>query len=457
MRLSILRQGPLPHSVLGRLIVLALASLFLVDITFFFPMMIHNRGWWLDQRRVEARALTELLDGKKIPLPPATVTWLRRVPGIQQLRVLGPGPPHNLLPAIALPPHLPRIPLARQFFWQAIPQALNELRHRHPGPAVLTFSALGRNIAVTVDRTNLHRHVLQYVHRYLVYIVILDLIVLPILFRGLRGLIVRPLERIADSVSEFSADPRSGPLIDPGRISPAQDDEIVRLAQRLAEMQSELQQTLWRDARLAALGTAVAKMNHDLRGILAPALLAADTLTTLPNPKAHAAATTVIRAVDRATDLARRILGFLHEAPPPPARILLHPRVVADDAASRLSADTPHPLAIVNDIDPALTCLANSESLLRVLLNLMRNAAQAGATTLTLSVEPASDSTILRVADNGPGLPPSLLPRLFHPFVPSTTGSGLGLAIARDLMRALGGDLVLEKTDATGTVFRLIL
>ena len=61
-------------------------------------------------------------------------------------------------------------------------------------------------------------------------------------------------------------------------------------------------------------------------------------------------------------------------------------------------------------------------------------------------------STGLRITDDGPGVPERVRERLFQPFAGSATpgGAGLGLAIARELARAHGGDLVLERIGTRG-------
>ena len=91
----------------------------------------------------------------------------------------------------------------------------------------------------------------------------------------------------------------------------------------------------------------------------------------------------------------------------------------------------------------------------RVLVNLMRNAAEAGVKTIRLTTDRQGAMTRLRVSDDGPGLPLRVQDNLFKPFTSSGRygGTGLGLAIARDLIRAHGGDLVLEQTGPRGTVF----
>jgi len=85
----------------------------------------------------------------------------------------------------------------------------------------------------------------------------------------------------------------------------------------------------------------------------------------------------------------------------------------------------------------------------------MRNAAEAGASRIVLSIEGENGMTRLTVADNGPGLPKKVQDKLFQPFTGSGRrgGTGLGLAIARDLVRAHGGDLLLQRTGPDGTVF----
>ena len=65
----------------------------------------------------------------------------------------------------------------------------------------------------------------------------------------------------------------------------------------------------------------------------------------------------------------------------------------------------------------------------------------------------------MRVVDDGPGVSPEVLARLFEAFGPSTAqkGSGLGLHVSREAARAQGGDLVLESTGPEGSVFLLRL
>jgi signal transduction histidine kinase len=110
---------------------------------------------------------------------------------------------------------------------------------------------------------------------------------------------------------------------------------------------------------------------------------------------------------------------------------------------------------------------ADPDQLHRILVNLMRNAREAiehqegrrRRGQVTISVVYAETVTLVRVADNGPGVPERLQARLFQPFAGSgrPESTGLGLAIARELAQGHGGDLVLAETGAKGSVFELRL
>ncbi|HET9148408.1 MAG TPA: ATP-binding protein, partial [Acetobacteraceae bacterium] len=114
---------------------------------------------------------------------------------------------------------------------------------------------------------------------------------------------------------------------------------------------------------------------------------------------------------------------------------------------------------IVNEIDPRMTPKLDRTQIFRALSNLMRNAAEAQASRITVSAAASPRFITLKIADNGPGLPESAQANLFRPFIGSGRrgGTGLGLAIARDLVRAHGGELDLVSSGPEGTVFRMTL
>ena len=111
--------------------------------------------------------------------------------------------------------------------------------------------------------------------------------------------------------------------------------------------------------------------------------------------------------------------------------------------------------------------LGDPEHIHRIIANLMRNAARAvteqecrrDPPAIRVSVVRQDDVVSIDVADNGPGLPPAVVPRLFLPFSGSASrdGAGLGLAIARELARGMRGDVELVRSGVSGAVFRLTL
>jgi signal transduction histidine kinase len=280
-----------------------------------------------------------------------------------------------------------------------------------------------------------------------------------LVFLSLYFVVVRPMARLMRAMIAFRENPE-----DPSRIIMASSrrDEIGRAERELAAMQGDLYGFLQQKARLAALGTAVAKIQHDLRNILASAQLASDRLAKIDDPVVQRLAPRLIASLDHAVSLATNTLryGRADEHPPDRHPITLSPLI---DEAVEASFGGERTVTVANNVDPALQIDADPEQLYRIVLNLVRNAAQVlssrpdGAITITAQHE--YRCVDIDIDDNGPGIPDTVVERLFQPFATSSRpgGSGLGLAIARDLARAHGGDVTLVSTAATGTRFRIII
>ena len=216
-----------------------------------------------------------------------------------------------------------------------------------------------------------------------------------------------------------------------------------------------------REHRLAALGTAVSKVSHDLRNIMATAQLVCDHLALSDDPQVKRVTPRLIHTIDRAIRLCTETLAYgkAEEQAPHRTRFALHELVEDVGAAVGLPADGP--ITWSNEVESDFEVSADWDQIFRVLLNLARNAVEAIKEKGEVRIGAAGENgvTLIDVADTGPGLPPAARETLFQAFAGSARagGTGLGLAIARDLMHAHGGDITLLRSDAKGTVFRLEL
>src|SRR6185437_15636016 len=283
-----------------------------------------------------------------------------------------------------------------------------------------------------------------------------------LVYLSLNAFLVRPMQRITRAMERFRADPE-----DPrSRIAPSgRADEIGRAEAELGRMQADLVTALNSRARLAALGEAVAKINHDLRNMLTSAQIASERLAQSGDPSVAAALPRLERALDRAAALASNVLeyGKSEERAPEPAVIPLLAAVeAAGDDAGLLRAGVT--LNVRLEAEDA--AFADPEQVHRVLVNLLRNAREAiqgckpeGEGAILASARHDNGLVILRLVDNGPGLPPRALDNLFQPFAGSARpgGTGLGLAISRELAQANRGELVLADTGPEGAAFELTL
>ncbi|HXC13593.1 MAG TPA: HAMP domain-containing sensor histidine kinase [Stellaceae bacterium] len=324
------------------------------------------------------------------------------------------------------------------------------LRVLGPSPA-----GNGEIVEVLLDEAPLRREMWDFGIRILELSIVLSLVTAALVYLSLQWMLVRPMRRITASMMAFREDPE-----DASRMIAAsrRKDEIGVAERELSAMQLTVRRALAQRARRAALGTAVTKINHDLRNILATARLVTDGLTASAAPEVRRILPRLIDAIDRAVALCTRTLDFSREgaAPLAASRFRLVPLI--DEVSIGLAASEGG-FTINCTAPPDFEVEADRDQLYRVLLNLARNALEAGAGRLQVSAMREHETITIDIADDGPGLPPKARENLFRPFFGSARpgGSGLGLAIARELARAHGGELALVSTTGAGTVFRVNL
>ncbi|MEO0358009.1 MAG: HAMP domain-containing sensor histidine kinase, partial [Pseudomonadota bacterium] len=203
---------------------------------------------------------------------------------------------------------------------------------------------------------------------------------------------------------------------------------------------------------------------HDLRNIMTSAQLFTDRIEASEDPTVRRLAPKLIRSISRAVNLCETTLAYGRAEEPAPT---LEPFVLApvvEDVLESEGLASTGTIEFANQVPADFAVLADREQLYRVLSNLVRNARQAidarfMDATITVSAKDTDTASVIEVADTGPGLPKQAREHLFTAFTGGTTqgGSGLGLAICAELIRGHGGALMLDRSDESGTVFRVEL
>jgi signal transduction histidine kinase len=311
-------------------------------------------------------------------------------------------------------------------------------------------------VDVVMNEAPLKAAMVQFGINILILSIIISVITATLVYLSLNSLLVRPIREITRNMMRFRDAPEDTTRV----INPsARSDEIGLAERELASMQHDLGALLRQKSRLAAVGLAVSKINHDLRNMLSSAQLISDRLTSLPDPTVQKFAPKLIASLDRAINLCTNTLHFGRAEEAPPQLGTFHLRALAEEVGESLVLPRDG-ICWRIDVPGDLLIHADRSQLFRVLSNLVRNACEAmegHATGEPLEVRLAArreNGTIrLEVSDTGPGLTERARANLFSAFKGSgrKNGSGLGLAIAAELVRAHGGRIWLGNNEGGAT------
>ncbi|MCC6624960.1 MAG: hypothetical protein IT385_27180 [Deltaproteobacteria bacterium] len=212
--------------------------------------------------------------------------------------------------------------------------------------------------------------------------------------------------------------------------------------------------------RMAAYGHTVAGVAHEVR----QPLFALSTATFLLGQKLRDRPELVrdVQGLERETRRMNRVMEELLEFAKPrelllgPAAIeaLVREAVEIFRAEHDPDATTPLELALAPDLPAARVDVTRLQ---QVLVNLLHNAKKhaAGMTRVKVGARVEGERVVIEVADDGRGIAPADLPRVFEPFF-TTGGTGLGLAITRRIVEDHGGAITVE-SGTSGTTFRVAL
>lgn len=238
--------------------------------------------------------------------------------------------------------------------------------------------------------------------------------------------------------------------------------EVVRLREELAGKNRQLR----RRERLAALGELAAGVAHEIRNPLGGIQLFASLLARdlEDRPSEQRVVQKIIAGVARLESIVTDILEFGRPSKASFGEVSLARMIqeVVELAApqiqqSRVTVESPAQ-------ESECTLATDSMMLQRALLNLVLNAVEAaGRSTESGRVEIAlrcmdDENVVIAVKDNGPGIDPELLDRIFNPFFTTKdSGTGLGLAIVHQIAETLGGSVQASNNIGGGAVFSLRL
>jgi signal transduction histidine kinase len=463
-------QRPLPARRLGlsgKLLLLTIPLVMIFGLLIYVPAIANFRMNRLNDRLAAANTAALVLDAAPLGMVPDSLAKQILTSIGARAVAIKMGQQRRLLASAGLPPTIDHdIDMRSLTAWSAIVDSFETMLEtgnqaiRVIGPA----PDGGQFIEVVIDELPLRRAMYRFSRNLALVSLGIAAFTVGLVYLVLHYLFVQPMRRLTANLVGFHENPESAARI----IVPSQRGDEIGVAEReLSDMQRDLVSMLHQKSRLAALGLAVSKINHDLRNLLASSQLLSDQLASVPDPRVQRFAPKLMRSLERAIAFCQSTLSYgrAQEAAPDRRMILIEPVVVEVRESAGLAADAS--IAWISAIERGLTADADPDQLFRVLLNLVRNAAQAlesrphndaAALQIRITGRREGSVTIVEVSDTGPGVPAKARDHLFEAFQTSGRpgGSGLGLAIAAELVRAHGGDIHLVE-GTIGATFRIAI
>jgi len=451
----------------GKLLLLTIPLVMIAGMLIYVPAIANFRMNRLNDRLAAANTAALVLDAAPSGLVPESLSRQILTSIGARAVAIKMGQQRRLLASADLPAQIDHdVDMRKISVWSAIVDAFEimletgnqSIRVVGPAPGGAQF------IEVVIDEAPLRQAMYVFSRNVLVVALLIAGLTAGLVYLALHYLFVRPMRRLTASLIGFHENPESAARI----IVPSQRGDEIGVAEReLSDMQRDLVSMLHQKSRLAALGLAVSKINHDLRNLLASSQLLSDQLASVPDPRVQRFAPKLMRSLERAIAFCQSTLSYgrAQEAAPDRRMMLVEPVVAEVRESAGLATDAS--ITWINAIERGLAVDADPDQLFRVLLNLVRNAAQAletrpksDASTLQIRITGRREGSvaILEVSDTGPGVPAKAREHLFEAFQTSGRpgGSGLGLAIAAELVRAHGGGIDLVE-GTIGATFRIVI
>ena len=409
----------------GKLLVLTILFVMIAEVLIYVPSVANFRVVWLKDHLAAAYTAALVLDAAPSgTVPDSLAKQILDSIGARAV-AMKMGKQRRLLAVGDAPP-----PISHDFdmrnvrAFDAIVDAFTVMLDsrkdvmRVVGPAPMG----GDFIELIMDEPPLRKAMLRYSVDILLISLLISGITAALVYLALHYMFVRPMRRITANMTAFRADPENADRI----ILPSERADELGVAEReLATMQRELVSMLHQKSRLAALGLAVSKINHDLRNLLASAQLFSDRLAKLPDPGVQRFAPKLMHALERAIAFCQSTLSYgrLQEPPPERRRILLEPLV--EEVHETLGIGPDGPIRWISAVERGLMVEADYDQLFRILLNLARNAVQAmesrdtrdpGRDQIRITGRREGAVVVIEISDTGPGFSGRARAHLFEAF-----------------------------------------
>ena len=251
------------------------------------------------------------------------------------------------------------------------------------------------------------------------------------------------------------------PAADGGAVCTARDISDLRQAEQDLQKQQE---ALMQSEKMSALGTMLAGVAHELNNPLS--VVVGQTLLmkeTAADDKIQRRAEMIGNAADRCGRIVKSFLAMARQNPPDSQSVDLN-EIVDDTLEVSKYTLGQSSIYVEDDLASDLPMVwGDPDQLGQIILNLVINAQHAlesveGERRIKIETqwETATSSVVLRVSDNGPGVPDDLRNRIFEPFFTTKdagSGTGLGLALTRKIIDSHGGSISLGDVSSAGCSF----
>jgi two-component system sensor histidine kinase HydH len=244
-----------------------------------------------------------------------------------------------------------------------------------------------------------------------------------------------------------------------GEIATSINDLVLHLAEK-----KKLEEHVQHAERLAAAGEIAASLAHEIRNPLMAIKGFAQLLNeTRDQAEVSEYTNIIVKETDRMNRLIEQLLCLARPASIPAMAAPVDVTGIVDSALLLIESQARRHRITINRLYCVIPpVIAGSENLKQVFLNIIINAIQAmesgGSLTVETEYRPEEKMITIRISDNGVGIQPELITKLFDPFFTTKEqGTGLGLSVAQRFVRNWGGEITVDSTVGSGSVFTICL